>query len=324
MLRLILVPLDGSAFGELALPLALPIAERQRAELELVHVYEATPPYLVQGAPALDPGLDQDLKRDRESYLQSVAGWVRRSTAVPVTATLLEGDDVVSVLTDHIARRHADLVAMTTHGRSGISRLWMGSVASDVVRRSASPVLVIRPDESGSRDEHAPPFRRVLVPLDGSPADDDAIDDVLAVAGSDGVEFTLLHVIVPVVYLAEPPQVAVLTEVELETAAERYLQETARKLQPRGFAVTTRVVTHTQPARAILEYATEWGADLIAMETHARTALERVLLGSTTDKVIRASHVPVLVHRQRVDADEGASRSSAGAHAATSARPRAK
>jgi nucleotide-binding universal stress UspA family protein len=322
MLRLILVPLDGSAFGELALPLALPIAERQRAELELVHVYQSTPPYLVQGAPPLDPGLDQDLKRDRESYLESVAGWVRRSAGVPVTATLLGGDDVPSVLVEHIAHRQADLVTMTTHGRSGISRLWMGSVASDVVRRSPSPVLIIRPDESGSRDEPAPPFRRVLVPLDGSPADDDAIDDVLAVAGADDVEFTLLHVIVPVVYLAEPPQVSVLTEVELEGAAERYLEETARKLRPRGFTVTTRVVTHTQPARAILEYAKEWGADLLAMESHARNALERLLLGSTTDKVIRASHVPVLVHRQRVEADETSSRASSGARSATTARQR--
>jgi nucleotide-binding universal stress UspA family protein len=112
----------------------------------------------------------------------------------------------------------------------------------------------------------------------------------------------------------------VLTEVDLETAAERYLEETARKLRPRGFAVATRVVTHTQPARAILEYATEWGADLIAMEAHARSTLERLLLGSTTDKVIRASHVPVLVHRQRVEADEVASRTSTGAPSATQSR----
>jgi nucleotide-binding universal stress UspA family protein len=316
MLRLILIPLDGSAFGELALPLALPIAERQRAELELVHVYESIPPYLVQGAPPLDPGLDQELKRDRETYLESVAAWVRRSTAVPVTATLLDADDVAAALVEHIARRHADLVSMTTHGRSGISRLWMGSVAIDVVRHSPTPVLVTRPDESGSRDEPALPFRRVLVPVDGSPADDDAIDDVLAVAGTDDVEFTLLHVIVPVVYLAEPPQVSVMTEVELESAADRYLDETARRLRPRGCTVTTRVVTHTQPARAILEYAKEWGADLVAMESHARGAVARVLLGSTTDKVIRASHVPVLVHRRRVEAEE-APRASMGARAAT-------
>jgi nucleotide-binding universal stress UspA family protein len=313
MLRLILVPLDGSAFGELALPLALPLAARQRAELELVHVYESTTPHLVQGAPPLDPGLDQDLRRDRESYLESVAARVRRSTAVPVTATLLDGDDVAAVLVEHIARRHADLVSMTTHGRSGISRLWMGSVASDVVRQSPSPVLVIRPEESGVRDEPAPPFRRVLVPLDGSQPDDNAIDDVLAVAGTGDVEFTLLHVIVPVVYLAETPRVSVLTEGELESAANRYLDETARKLRPRGFTVTTRIVTHTQPARAILEYAREWGADLIAMESHTRGAVARALLGSTADKVIRASHVPVLVHRQRVEAE-------VAPHAATGAR----
>ena len=322
MLRLILVPLDGSAFGELALPLALRIAERHRAQLELVHVYEALPPYLVQGAPPIDPGLDEELKKDRESYLRSVAEWVGRSSGVPVTATLLEGGEVAPVLAEHIAQRHADLVAMTTHGRSGISRLWLGSVTPDVVRRSVSPVLVIRPDESGSRDQPAPPFHRVLVPLDGSPADEEAIDNVLAVAGDDGAEFTLFHVIVPVVYFAEPPQVALLTETELETGAEQYLEAIARKLRPRGFAVTTRVITHTQPARAILEYAEEWGADLIAMETHARNVVERLLVGSTTDKVMRASHVPVLVHRQRVAADDAASGSATASRSAMAGRRR--
>ena len=287
-----------------------------------MHVYESPLPYVVDGALPPDPGVDAELKRDRESYLESVVRWVRRGTAVPVTATLLDGDDVASVLVEHIASRHADLVAMTTHGRSGISRLWMGSVASEVVRRSSAPILVIRPDESGSRDEPASPFHRVLVPLHGSPASDDAIDDLLAITKPGEAEFTLLYVIVPVVYLAEPPQAAVLTEVGLETAAEQYLEETASKLRPRGFTVTTRVVTHTQPARAILEYATEWGADLIAVESHARSALERLLLGSTTDKVIRASHVPVLVHRQHVEADRSASHASMGAQAATATPPR--
>jgi nucleotide-binding universal stress UspA family protein len=315
MLRLILVPLDGSAFGELALPLALRIAERQRAELELVHVYEAIAPYLVQGAPPLDPGLDADLRKDRASYLESVAEWLRRSAAVPVAATLLERDDVATALAEHIAQRHADLVTMTTHGRGGISRLWMGSVAHDVVRRSVTPVLVIRPDESGSRERIAPPFHRVLIPLDGSPADDEALDDVLAVAGDPGVEITLLHVIVPIVYIAEPPQVAVLTEGELETGAARYLQEVASRLRPRGFAVATRVVTHTQPARAILEYSEEWGADLIAMEMHAGSAVERLLLGSVTDKVMRAAHLPVFVHRRRVEAGETASGSTSASRA---------
>jgi nucleotide-binding universal stress UspA family protein len=319
MLRLIIVPLDGSAFGELALPLAIRIAERQRAELELVHVYETLPPYLVQGAPPFDPALDEELKKDRASYISAVAEWLRRSTSAPVMATLLEGVEVAPTLTEHIKARHADLVTMTTHGRSGLSRLWLGSVASDVVRHSVAPVLLNRPDESSSRHTPAPPFKRVLIPLDGSPADDEAIDHVLAVAGDPGVEITLMHVIVPIVYLSDPPQVALVTELQLETGAETYLDEVAKRIRPRGFHVTTRVVTHTQPARAILEMADEWGADLIAMETHARSGLERVLLGSVTDKVMRASRVPVLVHRRGVEATTDAQSS---ARSATAARPR--
>jgi nucleotide-binding universal stress UspA family protein len=185
--------------------------------------------------------------------------------------------------------------------------LWLGSVARDLVRDSAAPVLLIRPDESGSREQPAVPFRRVLIPLDASSADEEAIDHVLAVANESGTEYALFHVIVPLLYLTEPPVVALVTETELEAGAERYIEAVAARLRARGISVATRVVTHTQPARAILEYAEEWGADLIAMETHARGAVERLLLGGTSDKVMRASRVPVLVHRIRVEAERSTS-----------------
>jgi nucleotide-binding universal stress UspA family protein len=302
MLKRIVVPLDGSAFGEQALPMALSIAGRDHAELELVHVYDTLPPYYTQGAPVPDPRLDEDLRKDRASYLDAVARWLREQTAAPVTATILDGP-VASALADHIAMRQADLVVMATHGRGGLSRAWLGSVASDLVRHASAPVMLIRPDASGSRAQPAPPFERVLIPLDGSPLSEEAVEHAVTVAGGAGVEYILIHVILPIVYVAaDPISFAYPDEVALLAAAEAYLGEVADRLRARDVAATIQVLRHPQPARAILEYADERGADVIAVETHGRSGVTRLLMGSVADKVVRASPVPVLLHRPRRNA----------------------
>jgi nucleotide-binding universal stress UspA family protein len=303
MLKLILVPLDGSPFGEQAIPLAILIAERQRAEIELIHVHDSFPPYRTMGAPPIDPGLDEALRKDRISYLEAVAKWLRQATSAPVTSTVLDSEAVSEALITHINERHADLVVIATHGRSGLTRLWLGSVASDLVRHSPAPVLLFHPDEKGSRALPARPFRRVLVPLDGTPEYDEAIDHALAVAGDVGAEFHLMQVIVPVVYYAEPAPVAFFDQSALEDLAREYLAGVANRIRSRGFTATTAVIVNVSPARAILDEAEERKADLIAMETHGRTGLARLLMGSVSDKVARAATVPVLVHRPHVDAE---------------------
>lgn len=315
MLKRIIVPLDGSGFAEQAIPMALRLAERDRSEIELVHVYETLPPYVVQGAPPLDPTLDHDLERDRRAYLDAIAGWLRSQTSLTVTTAVLEGD-VEPTLARHVADRRADLVVMATHGRGGLSQLWIGSVASDLARDSVAPVLLVRPSAAGSRTQALPAFEHVLVPLDGNPEDEEAIEHVTEVANDRGVEFMLLTVLVPVMYVAEPASLAVVDELELQRAMERYLEHVAGRIRARGFHVETRVDVHPSPARSILDVATEIGADLIAMETHGHRRIARVVLGSVADKVIRAATAPVLVHRPRVG--EG----TAGAGAASRAAAR--
>jgi nucleotide-binding universal stress UspA family protein len=321
MLKLIIVPLDGSEFGKQALPFAIAIAERQRAAIELVHVYETLLPFHVQGAPPLDPTLDLDLHRDRQAYLDRIAAWLRETTTVPVTAVLLEGEEAAPVIREHVERRHADLVVMATHGRSGLSRFWLGTTSMDVMKNSPAPVLLFRPDEKGAKTRPARPVGHVLIPLDGEPADEEAIDHAIAVAGPDKVEFHLLQVIVPIAYYAEPVSAAVLEDIELDDIARTYLDEVASRIRSRGLAVSTEVVHHPSPARAILDVADEHGVDLIAMEMHARSLVARLVLGSVTDKVVRASPVPVLVHRTpaRQGEDAGA-RSEAGRMGASSRR----
>jgi nucleotide-binding universal stress UspA family protein len=160
----------------------------------------------------------------------------------------------------------------------------------------------------------------VLLPLDGTVADEEAIDDAMVVAGDAGVEFHLLHVVVPVVYLAEPVETALRTETALESAMAQYLEEVASRIRARGFPVATRVVADPSPVHAILEFANAGGVDLIAMETHARAGVSRLLLGSVTDKVMRAARIPVLVHRRRAQAER--TTSDARAAGATNAESR--
>lgn len=114
MLKSILVPLDGSAFAEEALPTALAIAAREGARLELVIAHEVLPAYRVQGAPPRDSRLDNEIREERSRYVDALADWARRSTSVPVTATLVAGP-IVTTLAEHIGTR-VDLVVMTTHG----------------------------------------------------------------------------------------------------------------------------------------------------------------------------------------------------------------
>ena len=306
MMRLILVPLDGSDFGEHALPAARRLAEREHAELEVVHVAEVFAPSRTQGAPPLDPRFDEDLAADRSAYLASLADWLRHGANVTVKATLLEGS-AGSTFSEYVRQHSADLVVMTTHGRGGLSRAWLGSVATEVVRLSCAPVLLIRPAESGSRSQAAPAFERVLVPLDTSSAQQEALEHALALAGPDQPQFTLLHVIRPFVYLADREATAYPEEGQMLATAEEYLNDVAERVRARGFSVQTRIVRHQQPARAILEHAEREQVELIAMETHAHGLVGRLLMGSVADKVVRGAQMPVLVHRpQASPVDEDA------------------
>ena len=316
MLRLIVVPLDGSSFGEQALPLAVRLAERHHAELELVHVFESIAPYMVQGAPPLDPALDAELRSDRQKYLDFVAERLRRTTSVKVDAVALSAelgaDDVVSTLVDHLTERRADLAVMATHGRGGLSRFWVGSVATGVVRRSDKPALLVRATERPSTE--TPSLRHVLIPLDGTPADDEALDNAIAAADVNSPEFLLVHVREPLTYFGDSA-LAPIAQEELESAMKEYLEKVARRIRARGFTATTEVIVDPSPAGAILHVADARDIDLIAMETHARKGVSRLIHGSVTDKVIRGARVPVLVHRRRAELEQGTT--AAAANSAT-------
>lgn len=306
MYRKVMVPLDGTTFAEHALPLARSIARHSNAELHLVAVIPPLTPAYAEGVFFSTMDLEAEAVERNEAYLASVRD--RLGVDIPVSTAVLEGD-VATCLCAHAASREVDLVVMATHGRGPMARFWLGSVADEVVRHAHLPVLLVRPTEEPVDLEQESPPHKVALCLDGSELAERIIEPAINVGALlPDVEFVLVRVIKPATPIHEPPesidtdqearhilqQVQVMQE-ELYREAESYLREIADRLRARGLKVEIRVAVDENPEQAILHEAERAGAGLIALETHGRGGLARLILGSVADQVVRKAHVPVLV-----------------------------
>lgn len=301
MIRKILVPLDGSPFGESALPHALEIARRTHAELELVHVHlyhepdtdvEGITPYHFEDVLAHDHEFDQSAFAKDEARLEELAAGLNAAQGVSARGRVLRGSVAPTLFREAEALR-ADLVVMATHGRGGISRSWLGSVADYLVRHATMPLLLVRPEID---PEQGRALRSLMVPLDGSAFSEQVLGPAVELIGSGRI--ILLRVLTPLLRYGVPPADFDAPEIQEERArAEDYLEMVASQLSRGGVDADTLVVRHPQPAAAIIEEAQLRDVDAVAMATHGRGGMVRLLIGSTADKVIRGGHTPVLVFR---------------------------
>ncbi len=306
MYRSLLVPLDGSAFSERALPWAVDLARRSSATLRVarVHVPHTRAPVSLEGMPIIDEEVTA-LKRQHETaYLAQLAERLADERGVRVETVLLEGP-IAAALAQEAASCGAGLIVITTHGHGGFERLWLGSVTDTLVRSSTVPLLVLRFADDGSSPARAPQVLKVLVPLDGSLLAEDALAHATALGGLSGAEYLLVHVTEPSAWLGRLPggTLAACPASEgcdrRERQATDYLSRVASRLTEQALKVETRVVVSTHLARAILDAAQAARADVIVMATHGRGGLSRLLIGSVTDKVMRRSDVPVLLCHPR-------------------------
>jgi nucleotide-binding universal stress UspA family protein len=301
MYETILVPIDGSTFSEHALPVAVDLARRTGAYLHLVQVHIPEPMLTPEGIAFADPTWEREFKDQEREYLRDVAER-HRTPGVAIRTELIEGQ-VAESLKLYAAEEGVDLVVMTTHGRGGISRAWLGSVADALVRQLRLPVLLLRPQHEVL--PFATGSENILIPLDGSELSERIINCTVSLGQLTHARYTLLRVVAPAYVGGQPYVPTLLTEdplgIEQQIAsADVYLDGVAERMRSQGLEVTTAVVTHPQPALAILEYAEALRPGLIAMATHGRGGWARLALGSVADKVLRATETPVLLYRPPV------------------------
>ncbi len=294
MYRTILVPLDGSPLAERALPYAEALARASGARLLLVRAA------LAHTFPGVDPTEDQvKAVREAEDYLATIAAQLARQGVVETA--VFYGEPVEAIL-EETRLRKADLVVMATHGRSGVSRWVYGSVAEAVLAESPVPVLLVQAWRDEGKLAPLAEHPRLIVPLDGSPFAEEVLPVALEVAGKLGGELVLLHVVsVSGQAVAAGRQPAGLEA--LKDEARDYLRQVADRLATSDAGLRVQYEVRVGPAaEAIVAASHDLDASLVVMATHARTGLDRILLGSVAQGVLRHGSIPVLlVHPRGLD-----------------------
>ena len=300
MYKNIMVPLDGSLFAEAALPLALRLSRRAGVGLHLVTVVD---PLVPIGAP--DPGVATDAGR---SYLGDVAERIFREAGGPTTTGVPEGP-VVEALQAETVAHGADAVVMATHGRGGLSRTWLGSVAMGFLHETDRPLILVRPQAGGDPVSMVHwGFAKLLIPLDGSELAERALSHATEFGELFAASYHLTRILShPPLWgssgVADPDETREELLEPAKGSAVEYLESHAESMRERGLSATISVGVDAQPGRGILAVVEKEGCDSIAMATHGRSGLGRALLGSAADKVVRGTRVPILLYRHGPDRD---------------------
>jgi len=289
MYHTILVPLDGSAFSERALPMTTTLARALRAQVILVRAANASV------FPGADPSRAQfQTVEEAQAYLSALAtGLAEQGLNIEVAVPY--GDAAESILLE-IGLRGADMVVMCTHGRSGLGHWIYGSVAEQVLAQSPVPVLLVRP--TSSTETLAPEREQttLLVPLDGSPFAETALTHAAMLARAFSATILLLRAVEHETASYRSSSHVQDGSAGLPLDAAPYLEEVAQRLRSTGLRVQT-VVEEGRPGDAVAYHGSTLGPSLIVMATHGRTGLGRLLLGSVALEVLRRSPLPVMLIR---------------------------
>ena len=299
MLSSLLVPLDGSSFAECSLPLACEVARTTGGRLHLARVHEVHEHAPLESSFRLgEEGRTEDdtrRRRDEEEELQELGVRIQEEAGCPVTCVLLDGP-VVPALVAHADEASVDLVVMTTHGRSGIRRVFMGSVADDLVRSAAFPTILVHPGCASAVVEDGWTVRHLLVPLDGSMVAEGVLRPAADLAPALGGRVTLTHVVsVESAFGLRPVQLFRYRS-ELRWARS-YLEAVARRIRGPDLDVRIHEIVGSSPAVTVADVADELEADLIAVGTRGLRGLRRAVHGSVAHRLLRLGRRPLLVVR---------------------------
>ncbi len=292
----ILVPYDFSVFSKMALRQAARLARLYEASLHVLHV-EALHEI---------PVLDQATGAERAEQLRKRIEGEHAEGEYSDESSLLKGLVVhyavsydfspgPSIL-QYAGQYDVDLIVVGTHGRRGIGRVFLGSVAEEIVRLAHCPVMTVRENETS--DIHFESLERILVPIDFSVHSEDALRYANEIAKQSGAQLDLLHVVPVSAYPSMNDTGAFAMYAEQPGDVESKALEHLEKLYKRiiGAAGNVRFhIMHGTGAHEIIEQAIEMKSNLIVIGTHGLTGIERFMLGSVTAKTLRRSPCPVFV-----------------------------
>ena len=291
MFTRILVPSDGSAESNAALPLARTVARATGGSITVLRVLQPG-----------DSADDRTTVAAARQNLQRIADELASDT-LRVSALVRQGNPANEILQAATFTK-SDLIIMRTHGRAGLGRAVLGSVTERVLADSTVPVLLVRP--GGRRITQV---SRVLVPVDGSPGGAVALATALAVTKINQASVRLLEVLVPLSLQAWSNVSGFYGGVYYDPAwdeaaarsARSYVDALVSQLRKDGVNVSGSTREGPDVAHCLVAEADEVGADMIVMSTHALTGVARAVLGSVADAVVRTANCPVLLVRRAED-----------------------
>ena len=285
-----IVPLDGSQLAEQVLPYVHVVGKRLRCPITLVRVYDV--PATLEGVSGstIDRVADE-LRADAGRYLERVKNsLVDVGTEVSVVG---KQGEAASVIIEEAEKGSSTIVMISSHGRSGVTRWAMGSVAEKVLQATNIPLLIIR-DQTGEGisltegDKNPEDWRtllnvaNIIIPLDGSPLSEQVIPHATVLANSLGVPVTPIRV-------SNSPND--------DSENIEYLKNVAKGIRDAGLQSNDGDVLHGNPATAIIQMTETIPNSLVAMTTRGRSGIQRWVMGSVTDRVVRHSSSPALVIR---------------------------
>ena len=306
----IMLPLDESQVSEQAIPFAVALAGSLSLPVTLIEAVEPDSPAITQSLYSNRRWMaSASTREDRaREYLASIsARLLTQGLQADIAVPRMEP---ASGIVEESARDADALIVMASHGRSGLARWWMGSVADKVLHTAGNPMIVIRAQgQATSRAARLP--ERLIVPLDGSELAELVLPHAVYLAKALRLPVKLLQITpseeeyyryaamgpgaVPSAPPSNPP-IAEIVQIASQEA-QGYLEDVSRRLNAQGVGSVEIDVAQGNAAEAIVDMATAEQGSLVAMTTHGRSGVGRMMLGSVAERVVRQSGCPVLVVR---------------------------
>lgn len=295
--KCILCPIDFSDFSRHALDCAVRLARGNGRRIVALHVFAKWPaadvvPSLADNTPPKGPLEDEN----REALLSHLRQFVKPYAKEPMTIDplVVDAPDVPREIVAQAEATHAELIVIGSHGRSGVRRLLLGSIAEQVLRMARCPVMVVPRNAMQVDTVRARPFSRILCPVDFSCDAIAALCHATRLASRAGT-VTVVHVIDVPAALYEMPGFDIANYRSDAVAKSR--QQLSELIPERTARALDVVVSEGRPDQEILRVAAERDIDLIVMGVSGRRAVDLAVFGSTTHRVLRGASCPVLTVR---------------------------